>query len=263
VAVPVLPTNTEPVSLQRAHPANPGAQSFSSTAAHSPHVEFAPRVPRLPPNKSLVELWQSYNAIIRENTASTHLYSPILRKTVSQQSLPLKTAERSTLPPEPVDRAQEFLPLETASQQSRCLNTGERSKERSQFPPELASQAQEPVPLDMMPASGSATEDTISGCMNSSETLQGLPLQLTVPALPKQEPVVPLRAQPSSQTRLPDDKFPPSKMEPTLHELNAISNQMFTGCSSLPVKPGMARQQFAPLQLFDNIAMLVRERLAV
>jgi hypothetical protein len=132
VVVPVLPANTEPVSSQWAHPANPSAQSFSSTAAHSPHVEFAPQVPRLPPDKSLVELWQSYNAVIRENTASTHPYSPILREMASQQSLPLKTAECSkehpTLPPEPIGRAQEFLPLETASQQSHCLNTGEHSK---------------------------------------------------------------------------------------------------------------------------------------
>jgi hypothetical protein len=51
-------------------------------------------------------------------------------------------------------------------------------------------------------------------------------------------------------------------MEPTLHELSSINKQMLASRSSLPVKPGMARQQFAPSQLFDNIAMLVRERLA-
>jgi hypothetical protein len=112
----VLPADMEPVSLQRVHPANPGVQPSDHIAAHSSCVEFALRVPRLPPDKSLVELRQSYNAINGVNTTSTE-YSPVCHETVSRQ----------------------FQPLEV----------GERLKECSQFPPELVRQAQEPVPPEV------------------------------------------------------------------------------------------------------------------
>lgn len=150
VTVPVLPANTEPTSLQQTHQANPGTQASDHPAACSPCFEFVPQAAKCLPDRPVVVEGQfagSWNVVDEVNTLGTIEYSPVLHKTASQQSLLLKTAEHSfehsILSPEPVDCAQEFLPLEAVSQQSHCLNTGECLKECSQFPPELTCQAQE------------------------------------------------------------------------------------------------------------------------